>query len=198
MFNMQRFSELRTIAQDPTDSEYVQALVTILSTLEHRQLQAVEELHGALDFDGIEVQADEEQRREQLLALVDAVASGEFEAYWFEEVAGENIENPDDARAYAALDEGEWESQIGTWAETYRSKASEEFVNKTDRQVAALHVARKFGVSLAEFEREVVNYDRQEALRTVLAGNFEAVENGIRAATAEVEQAAEGGEQGAE
>ncbi len=194
MFNMQRFSELRTIAQDPTESEYVQALVTILSTLEHRQLKAVEGLHDALDIEGIEVQADQEDRRDQLLELVDAVASGEFETFWFENVVGEHIENAEDARAYAGLDEDEWSNQIETWAKTYRSKASEEFEDKTDREVAAFHVVRKFGVSLPEFEREVVNYERREALRTVLAGNFEAVENGIQAATAEVEQATEGGE----
>lgn len=189
--NMQRFNEIRQIAQNPAESAHVQALVTVITELESRQLDAVESLHDALDVDGIERTNGPEERKEQLLDVVDAMTSGEFDKWWFETVAAEHLDNPEDARTYAGLTAEEWGDQIGRWASTYREKAPEEFTDMTDREVAEQHVYRKFGVSLSEFEREVVGYTREEALRTVVAGNFEAVQQGIERATAAAETGAE-------
>jgi len=199
--NIQRMKQLQTVVQDPTSSEYVQALVTVLSTLEHRQLQAVENLHDALDIDGVDVQADREAREEQLLSLVEALASGEFEAWWFEEVIAEHIENAEDARAYAGLSEEEWQEQRETWADLWRDRGGEEFESHSDTDLGRLHIERKFGVSLREFEREVVGFNRKDAMQTGLAGNVEAVEQGIKAASAEArnldtDAADDGGEAG--
>lgn len=185
--NVGRIKQLQQIVQDPTESEIVQALVSVVVSLEMRLLAAVEDLHGAMGVEGFEADVSEEMRREQLLGLVDAIASGDFRSWWFEEVVGEHIENHEDAMAYAGLSEEEWEEQIGTWASTYRSRAEEEFEQHSDRDLARLHVERTFGVSLREFEREVVSFDRSEAMQTVLAGNFEAVEQGVRAAEAAAE-----------
>jgi len=184
-----QIQKIRQAAQDPRESELVRALTTILSTLEYRQLRAVEGLHEALDVDGVDVQGDREQREQQLLDMVDAIASGAFQQWWFEDVAAGHLSNPDDARAYAGLDDEEWQDQIARWADTYRSKAADQFEGKTDREVAAQHVYRKFDVSIREFEREVVQWNRKEAMRTILAGNFEAVDQGIRAATSAAQQA---------
>lgn len=197
MFDMNKLQQLRTVAQNPAESEYLQALITILVELEHRQLEAVEELHESMEVDGIDNQSDRETRKAQLLDLADAVANGEFQEWWFDRIIGGHIENPDDARPYAGLSEDEWEEQIERWAESWRSRAPEEFREDSDRDIARLHVERKFGVSLDAFEREVVNWERKDALRTVLAGNFEAVEQGIQAATAAAEadtDAEDGGE----
>jgi len=189
MFNgMERFQQLRQVAQDPTESELIQALVHILVTLEYRQLQAVEGLHDALEIEGLEITRAKEAREEQLLALVDAIASREFENWWFKDVIGGKLENADDAMAYAGLDSDEWEAQKQTWAVTWRDRGGEEFAEQSDEDLARLHVERKFGVTLAEFEREVVGWSRRDAIRTILAGNFEAVEDGIRAATATVQE----------
>jgi len=184
---MERFQQLRQVAQDPTESELVQALVQILVTLEFRQLRAVKGLHDSLDIDGVQINADEEEREQQLLDLVDAIASREFRDWWFSDVVGGKLDNADDAKAYAGLDEGEWEEQKQTWADTWRKRGGESFVEHTDEDLARLHVERKFGVSLREFEREVIEWSRKDAMRTILAGNFEAVEDGINAATATVE-----------
>lgn len=192
--NIQRVRELQQVVQDPTESEYVQALVTVLSTLEYRQLKAVEDLHDALDIEGVDVQADREAREEQLLSLVDAIASGEFETWWFEEVIAEHIENAEDARTYAGIDEDDWQAQRTRWADTWRERGGEEFEQHSDSDLVRLHVERKFGVSLREFEREVVGFEKTDAMRTVLAGNFEAVEQGIKAASSEAR--ALGGEAG--
>lgn len=190
--SMQRVRELQTVVQDPTQSEYVQALVTIVTTLEHRQLEAVEGLHDALDIDGVDISGTREQREEQLLSLVDAIASGEFETWWFEEVIAEHMENAEDARAYVGLSEEEWAEQRERWADTWRDRGGEEFTEHSDLDLARLHVERKFNVSLREFQREVVEFDRKSAMKTVLAGNFEAVEKGIKAAEAEVRAQREG------
>lgn len=186
MFKVNRLRELQQVAQNPTESEYVQALVTILTELEHRQLEAVEQLHDAAGIEGVEVTSTREEREQQLIDLVDAVASGSFEDYWFREVVGEHIEQPDAAQAYAGLSEEEWQTQLETWADGYLSRNERQFEGISDRKIAAVHVKNVFGVSLGEFEREVVGFERKEALRAVLAGNFEAVEAGISAATAEV------------
>lgn len=185
--SIEKVRKLQQIAQDPTESEIVQALVSVIVGLEMRQLDAVQDLHDAHGIDGVDVQASESARRDQLLGLVDAIASDNFRGWWFEEVISEHIENPEDAAAYAGLSEEEWEEQIANWAETYRTRGGEDFEQHSDRDIARLHVERTFGVSLREFEREVVGFSRSEAMQTVLAGNFEAVEQGIRAATATAE-----------
>ncbi|MFU1780709.1 hypothetical protein ACM16X_04945 [Haloarcula japonica] len=188
--SMQRIKKLQKIAQDPAESELVQAIVHILVSLEYRQLRAVEGLHDALDIDGIDVQAAQEDREQALLDVVDAIADGRYQAHWFEEVVADKLENEGDALAYAGLgvDSEGWAEQKQTWADTWRDRGGEEFADKTDEDLARLHVEGKFGVSLREFEREVVGWTRRESLRTVLAGNFEGVEQGIRAATATVQE----------
>jgi hypothetical protein len=187
MFNVNRLKELRKVAQNPKESEYLQALVTILVELEHQQLEAVEDLHDALEIDGVQNNSDRETRREQLLDLADHATSGEFEDWWFAEVVGEHIENPEDARPYAALGDDAWQEQIETWADSYRERAEDELQEKSNEEIARMHVERTFGVSLEEFKRNVVDYSRKEALQTILAGNFEAVEAGIKSATATIE-----------
>lgn len=185
--SIEKVRKLQQIAQDPTESEIVQALVSVIVGLEVRQLDAVHDLHEAHGIDDVDVRVSEDARREQLLGLVDAIASGSFREWWFEEVVGEHIENAEDAMVYADLSDEEWEQQIGTWASTYRDRASDEFADSTDREIARLHVERTFGVSIGEFEREVVDFDRSVAMETVLAGNFTAVVQGMRAAEAAAE-----------
>lgn len=187
MFDVNRIKQLRTVAKNPAESDYVQALVTILVELEHRQLEAVEDLHDALDVDTLDVDSTREKRKDTLLEVADAAASGEFSDFWFEEVIAEHVTDAEEARPYAGLSDEEWSEQIETWADSYRSRAPDEFAGDSDREIARQHVSRKFGVSLNEFEREVVDYEMRDALQTLLAGNFTAVEQGIETATAEIE-----------
>jgi hypothetical protein len=178
--------EVQQLAEDPAEHETAQALVDIIVELEYAQLEAVEDLHDALDVDALDVQKSREERREQLLAVIDAVAPGgrDLETMWFEEVASEHVENPERAQSYAGLSEDEWEQQIESWADNWRDHLDRSDA-MTDRELAAVHVDRRFGVSIEEFEANVVEYDRGEALETLLASNFEAVEHGIKTATEE-------------
>lgn len=192
--SIRKAKQLRQVAQEPGESELVQALTHIIATIEHRQLEAVEDLHDELDVDALEVHGDQEDREDQLLELVGAVADGRFQEWWFEEIGDGNLKNPDQARSYAGLDDEAWEKQIEAWGEVWREQVGDEMANYSDRDFAEVHVERKFGCSIEEFEREVVGWDRQTAMRKILAGNFEAVEDGIRTAEAAVRD--QGGEDG--
>lgn len=179
---------MKQLASNITESEEIKALVAIIAEIEHRQLAAVEELHEALDVDGLQVTKDRDQRREQLLDVVDAAApGGSLLDLWFEQVAPEHIDAPEDAKSYAGLSSEEWQQQQTNWAAAYRDRIEGDH---TDEELAEQHVQRKFGVSLDEFEREVIGYSDADALRTLLGGNFEAVEQGIAQAT----EAAKAGE----
>lgn len=171
--------QLKQVAQNPSQSEKVQAVATIQANLEHDLLDAVADLHDALGVeDPIEVTQDRADRREALLEVAEH-ASDDFESYWFGEVAG--YDNPEDAVALAGLSDEEWESQIATWADRYRSQ-TDAFATDSDRGIAREHVRRTFGVPLEEFEREVVDYRRRDALKAVLAGNLTAGIQGVRQA----------------
>ena len=176
--------QLATIANNPSKSQRVQAIVKIIAGLEHRQLSAVEELHDALEIEGLSVGKSREEREEQLLGLVDAFADGDLVGFWFEDVAGEHLENADRAKAYAGMSDEEWQTQIENWAANYRREGVSE--DLSDREIATEHVYRTFGVSLDVFEREVIGFTPGDALETLLAANFQAVEQGINAATEEV------------
>jgi len=173
--------QLQQMAQDPHDSEMARSFASIIAHLEHDLLDAVEDLHDALGVeDGVEVDQTVEERVDALLNVADAAAGGDFEAYWFGEVAG--FENPEEVADFAKFGEEEWHDQIDDWEARYRRKAPEEFEDKSAREIAAWHVEETFGVPLAEFEREVIGYTRRGALKAALAGNLTAGIEGVRLA----------------
>lgn len=180
--------EMRQLAEDPANHQMAQALVDIVVEMEFAQLEAVEDLHDAMDVDALDVQKTREERREQLLAVIEAIAPGGqgVEELYFDEVASDHVENPERAKSYAGLSEDEWTDQLAKWADVWRSEL-EDTDEMSDRDLAGIHVERRFGVALAEFETNVVEFDRSQALETLLANNFEAVEHGIKTATAETQ-----------
>ena len=188
MFSPSKLNDLRQVAQNPAESEYVQALVTILVEIEHNQLESVEALHDAQGIDGVSVASTREERRDSLLSLANAVASGDLKQFWFEEVVSEHVEDHETAMQYAGMDADAWTDQTQAWAEMYRSKAPDRFGDQTDREIAEQHVQSAFGVSLDAFEREVVEYSRKEMLKMALASNLQTVDTGIQAATAHARQ----------
>jgi hypothetical protein len=181
MFGMGKLRELQQMAQNPRDSEMARSFASIIANLEHDLLDAVEDLHNALDVsEPLEVDQSVEDRVDSLLDVAEAAAGGDFETYWFGEVAG--FENVDTVTSYAGLSQEAWEDQRQQWVNHYRQKAPKEFEDKRDREVVAWHVKGEFGVPLAEFEREVIGYSRREALQTALAGNIVTGIDGVRRA----------------
>jgi hypothetical protein len=193
MFGISKMRELQQMAQNPHESEMAHAFASIVANLEHDLLDAVEDLHDALDVDDpVRVEGSRDERVERLLDLAEAAGNGDLEGYWFSEVA--DLDNPEEAVDFVGLTGEEWTGQIEAWGEMYREKAPEQFEGWTDREIAAWHVDGEHGVPLGEFEREVVGYSRRSALKGALAGNFSVGIQGVHRAAEAVkssEQATE-------
>lgn len=173
---------------DPADLGLVQALAAGLAEMERAQADALRELADAGGYD-VDVEVpDPDAREELLLAGIGAAADGSAIEWWLRERHG--FEDAGAAAEYAEMDAAQWSDQIGRWAEFYRSKGYGS--DTTDRELAGQHVRQTFGVDLDQFERDVVNLDRQRVVRELLAGNLEAVEFGIREAAEQARE--EGGE----
>lgn len=193
MFGITKMRQLQQMAQDPKNSEMARSFASILARYEHDLLGSVADLHRALGLeDPLTVDQTPDERVEKLLDVAEAAAGGDFETFWFGEVAG--FENPDEVADFAGFGEAEWEDQIETWADRYRSKAPEEFAEDSDREIAAWHVEGEFGVPLAEFEREIVGYSRRDALKSALGGNIAAGIAGVQRATRAARSGGGGGE----
>lgn len=190
MFGPGKIQKVATMARNPRESDKVQALVTVLADREYRLLDAVGTLEDAVGEATVDVEQTEAERRDQLLDLVDAIAPGDpsVKEWWLQEVAGDHLTDPQQALPYLGMPAEEWDQQVETWAEQYHRRAPEEFKDYADREIAAAHVRRTFGVDLHTFEEEVVGWSRGEAIRDVLGANFEAVETAIYNAAETVEE----------
>jgi hypothetical protein len=193
MLGLSNVNEMRKAAQNPHESDLMNAFATIYATREYRLLEAVEELHRAADVeDPMTIQDVEEgvaARKEGLLDAVDALTSGEFQRWWFSEGPGsEHLDDPEGALEYVGLPVDEWERQVERWADSYRERG----VEAPDRDLADKHLRTRHGVGIEEFEREVVNWERRAALRTIFEGNLTAVERGIHRTTEAVDGVEDG------
>jgi len=182
MFGITKMRQMQTVVQNPRESDLARAGAKLVAGIEHDLLDAVADLHQALDVDDpVTVDTEPEGRVERLLDLAEAASDGELERYWFEE-AGPY----DDLAAveeFVGLGDDAWEAQAEEWAEMYREKAPDVADGRSDRDLADYHVKGEFGVSLDEFEREVIGYSRRKALKDALVGNVLAGVQGIRRAT---------------
>ena len=119
------------------------------------------------------------ERIERLHELArEAATDGEAIEWWLSERYGDHLDNPEAAAEYAEMDADQWDDQISRWAEYYRNKGYGG--DSTDRELAAQHVDQTQGVELDWFESAVVDLDRGEVLRQLLAGNLESIEYAIR------------------
>jgi hypothetical protein len=175
----------RTIAE----SDAMGAVAQIIAGLEVELLNEVQQLESAAGVEHIDSVPEQDERKETLLGLVQAKMGGDAGQFYLEEVASEHIEEPGDAKPYLSLSDEEWQQQIQTWADSYRAKGVS--ADLSDREIADQHVNRSFGVSLDEFERNVVQWDQGDMLKQVLAGNVQTAIEGVRTVRSELQ---EGGE----
>lgn len=161
---------------DPAENEQFRALAGAFVTLELDQRRRLQELADALDEDpedlGIETLEDHEERIDELLAGITARMNDNAWGMWVEHLAPEALKNPDRAAQYAGLDEDDWEGEIEDWAERIRDQTGTDTDGRTDRDLAAAQVYDAFGLSLKEFEREVVDWRPGEAYEEAFAGSF--------------------------
>jgi len=183
MFGISKMRQMQQVAQNPKDSDLAKAGAKLVAGIEHDLLDAVADLHGALDVDDpLTVDTSPEERVDRLLELADAASDGELERYWFEE-AGQ-FEDVDAIEEWIGVGSDTWGEQVEKWAEMYRESVPDLVAEWSDREIAQYHVAGEFGgASLEEFEREVVGYSRRKALKGALAGNVLAGVQGVRRAT---------------
>ncbi len=161
---------------DPAENEQFRALAGAFVTLELDQRRRLQELAEQLDEDledlGIATLEDEGERIDELLAGITARMNDDPWGMWVEHLAPEDLENADRAAQYAGLEEDEWQGEIEDWAQRYRDAPDHDTEGLTDRDLAAAHVYQVFGLSLKEFEREVVDWRPGQAYEEAFAGAF--------------------------
>jgi hypothetical protein len=167
---------------DPADSEAVGAVALAVAGAERDLHEAVQAHYEALDADPPEDGPPVEARAEQLRRLVRHHVEGDLWGYFLEEAAPEGLERPEEARAFAGLDDDAWAEQLDALAD-----AAPEGVGATPRERADAVVRDRFGLDLETFEARIVGWRPERTLRRALRGPIDADIERIRAATAAIE-----------
>lgn len=179
--NLQELREKAEQAKHPENSEQVRNLVAIIAKLEaavQREARAVHEAVGHPDPPDAPKPVDE--RVEELATLAGAKVRSEFPEWFVQFDAPDGLQKPQQAKAYLGLSEEEWQQQISSWAENYREVADEDLPFE-DRELAEKHVTSTFGLSLEEFEREIVYWSPEEMLGETIAGPLEDIASDLGA-----------------
>jgi|GEM_PF-1158289 len=173
--------------RNPAESEALQLWANSLAQVEHDLQKALRDHQQALGIEDPVEPVDVEERQDEILAFAEAYLSRDVEAFWLAEQAPEGLD-AEKARPYLGMPENAWEDQRETWVGKYRDQAGSQFEDVSDEEIVEAHVTRAFGVSLDEFESEVVEWSRAGALREAIMGRFELVESSLEQATAAVER----------
>ena len=169
---------------DPADSETVAAVALAVAGAERDLHGAVQAHYEALGVDPPDDRPPAEARVEQLRRLVRHHVEGDLWGYFVEEAAPEGLERPEEARAFAGLDDEAWAEQLDALAD-----AAPEGSGETPRERADAVVRDRFGVDLKTFETRIVGWHRERTLRGALRGPIDADIERIRAATDAIERA---------
>lgn len=167
---------------DVREMEQIRGFAQLWARIEADQIEAASELADAHGFT-FEHETTEEERVEQILDVIEAVKEQDVKGHYFREVAPDRLADPESAMQHAGIDSEEWADLQAKWVESWRRTAGEQVADKSDREVVALHVENVYGLGLDEFEREVIGYDRGEALERILAANFYNVRDVMQNAT---------------
>lgn len=181
--------EIKQKVQNPRESDVFQNYAESLAEMERALAEAQREHQQALGLEPTVEEVDVEARKDTLLDFIEAQLGGDFVEFYFEHLAPADLD-AEKAEPYLGLSTEEWEQQKATWAERYRETGGGDLGGYSDDELARLHVEDVFGVDLATFEREIVDWSKSETMRTALAGRFERVEASIHETT----EAVEGGE----
>ena len=171
---------------DPENSEAVGAVALVFAGIERDLHGAIQAHYDALGVDPPDDAPPVEERVEQLRTLVGHHVEGDLWGYFVEEEAPEALTNPDDARAFAGLDDDEWESRL----EALATKAPDDH-GGTVRERADAVVQARFGLDLGTFEDRIVAWQPERTLTRGLRGPIDSDIERLRAATAAIENADE-------
>lgn len=186
-------SEIRTLQSEPTDSEMARVAASMLAEIERAQHAALQRHFDALGIDPLDVDVDPEDtaaREDELLELTSAFLTGDVEAYWLRHHTAIPEDSVEDAAEFVG--HGDWPALRETWAEQFAGLVE---ADDPDAVVEA-YLQTKYGVDEAEWRDRVINFETEAALREVVAGPLEAVEEGVDAATAALPETAGGDQEG--
>lgn len=163
----------RRVLSQLLESEGIDKMTWILAAAENELLETAVRLEEAQDLDHIrgEDLPSIGARQDALKSLLGALANGDMETVFVEDIAPSLLDTTDGIDEYVGMDADEWSDQIERWADAYRDAAPE----SSDRELAAHHVRSKWGTDLATFEDRVVEFDAGAEAERLFAGNLRAV-----------------------
>lgn len=173
----------------PSETTVGQRVANILTTTEYELFQAVDRLVDAADVvdDEFVVAESMEERRDTILEVADAVAAQEFDEWWWENHASRFVDNPERARAFSGLEKDAWRDAIESLAESKREAAEDGRPDATDAQLADERVQEVFGVDLATFASEIVEWTAHEHVDGIIRQNLRASTQTIHQVAAALE-----------
>jgi len=164
------------------ESEAASGLTTVIAEIENELLVAAEPVDTAMGTGIIGEIPDVEDRKAAIQDILKAIATDSVRDVWTDQFLPVLVDNPDKAEKHVGKDADAWQSQLETWADSYREQGAE----GGDRALAEHHVRDVFGVELETFEERVVQFDSSEEAERLFASNFRAVRDVLDAAAEEV------------
>jgi hypothetical protein len=162
--------------------EEIQSTVDVLGTMERNWRECLRALFEAHDIDqDLPELADQEDRVDELMALVRARIAGDPWGYWVDHQAPEGLQNPERAAQHAGKGSEAWEQQVEEWADRYR-ELLDGADDVPDRELATIAVEEAFGVGLETFEEEVVDWSPDEVMQRAVAGPTTALQDAVQEA----------------
>jgi hypothetical protein len=162
--------------------EEIREAVDVLGKMERNWCRALADLADAHDIDmDLPEQADQEERVDELFALVRARVVGDPWGYWVSHLSPEGFRNAEKAAQHAGKGPDEWDQQIAAWADRYR-ELLDGADDVPDRELATLVTEEEFGVDLETFEREVVGWEADAVMAEAVAGPTQALQDAVQEA----------------
>jgi hypothetical protein len=160
----------------------IRSTVDVLGKMERNWRRALTELAEAHDLDmDLPDQPDQEERIDELFALVRARVAGDPWGYWVDHQAPEGFKNAEKAAKHAGKGSEAWERQVEQWADRYR-ELLDDVDDVPDRELATIVTEEEFGVDLETFEQEVVEWEPDAVMQQAVAGPTEGLQNAVQEA----------------
>ena len=156
---------------DVTEVPQVRGFVMMLALVEKRNIEATAHLLDAVDSDAEMQIPDIETRQEQLLDVFDAAMSQQLDQWWLDNVAADHMDNVEQAADLLGIgtESEAWDQQKQEWRQTHVEAGTVEPDESTEA-ITQRHVQAVFDVSLDRFEEEVIDWNEQEQLQSLLVG----------------------------
>mgnify|MGYP000507147495 CR=1 FL=1 len=168
---------MKQMVANPEENEQIRAYASILAGIErdHREKMRAhaEALGVAPEEVGLDEPPDSEERVTALAKAVGAHFAGDPWSLYLAELAPDELENVDRASEFAGIGVDEWDAQIEEWADGFRDRAGDAVADRTDRDLAEVHIRETFGIDLDTFEEEIVAFEPGRVFQQVVAGPLE-------------------------